>query len=157
MRHSAGVVLHRVRAGRREIFLVHPGGPAWAGRDAGAWSIPKGEIEPGEDAVETACRELTEETGVAMPEGEALGLGPVRQSARKTVHAWAIEGDADASAVRSNTFEMEWPKGSGRMGTFPEVDRAAWFDMATAKTKVHRGQVAIIERLERMLERREGT
>lgn len=144
---SAGLLLHRLRDGRREVFLVHPGGPFWANKDEHAWSIPKGEFDPTtEDAWSTAAREFAEETGVAVPEGEPVPLGEVRQS-RKLVHVWALEGSVDADEVVSNTFEMEWPPRSGRTQAFPEVDRAAWFDLETARVKLHKGQVAIVDRL----------
>jgi predicted NUDIX family NTP pyrophosphohydrolase len=145
-RRSAGIVLYRRRGPELEVLLVHPGGPFWARKDAGAWSIPKGEIEPGEDALAVARREFEEETGVRL-EGEALALGPFRQSGAKTVEAWAIEGDLDPAGVTSNTFTMEWPPRSGRMQIFPEVDRAAWFTLAAAAKKMLRGQLPILEAL----------
>jgi predicted NUDIX family NTP pyrophosphohydrolase len=144
---SAGLLLHRVRDGRREVLLVHPGGPFWANKDEHAWSIPKGEFDPTtEDAWATAAREFTEETGVEVPDGQPVSLGEVRQS-RKIVHVWALEGSVDLDELHSNTFEMEWPPRSGRTQTFPEVDRAAWFDLDTARTKLHEAQVAIVDRL----------
>lgn len=144
---SAGLLLHRVRGNDREVFLVHPGGPFWAKKDEHAWSIPKGEFDPDtEDGWATAVREFTEETGFAVPDGDPVPLGEVRQS-KKVVQVWALEGSVDADAVTSNTFEMEWPPRSGRMQSFPEVDRAAWFDLETARTKLHKGQVAIVDRL----------
>lgn len=143
---SAGVLLWRVRDARVEVMLVHPGGPFWARKDLGAWSIPKGETAPGEDALATAKRELAEETG-CTPEGEAIPLGSVKQKSGKTVHAWAVRGDFDPSKLVCNTFEMEWPKGSGRMRAFPEVDRAEWFDLATARQKINDAQAAFLDRI----------
>lgn len=144
---SAGLLLHRVRGGRREVLLVHPGGPFWASKDEHAWSIPKGEFDPAtEDAWATAAREFTEETGIEVPDGQPVSLGEVRQS-RKIVHVWALEGSVDVDELRSNTFEMEWPPRSGRTQSFPEVDRVAWVDLDTARTKLHEGQVAIVDRL----------
>lgn len=144
---SAGLLLHRVRDGRREVFLVHPGGPFWANKDEHGWSIPKGEFDPAtEDARAAAAREFTEETGFELPHGEPVPLGEIRQS-RKIVHVWALEGSVDPDELVSNTFEMEWPPRSGRTQTFPEADRGAWFDLETARTKLHKGQVAIIDGL----------
>jgi len=142
--------MYRRRGGEVEVFLVHPGGPFAAGKDQGIWSIPKGEHGPGEDPLEAAKREFREETGL-QPDEEFRGLGEVRQSGFKTVRAWAFEGDCDPAGNRSNTFEMEWPPHSGRKGTFPEVDRAAWFPLAEAKRRIVRGQVPLLEALERLL------
>lgn len=147
--HSAGIVLHRERDGALEVLLVHPGGPLWARRDVGAWSIPKGEYEPGEDPLAAAWREFEEELGTAPPEGEALELGEVRQKSGKLVRAWALAGDLDAGAVHSNTFELEWPPRSGRVLTVPEVDRAEWFTLERAVEKINPAQVALLERLRR--------
>jgi predicted NUDIX family NTP pyrophosphohydrolase len=144
---SAGLLLYRRPSGRLEVFLAHPGGPFWHNRDTGAWTIPKGLAEPGEDLLDAACREFQEETGVA-PKGPFLPLGNIRQKAGKYVHAWAWEGDADASRVTSNTMRTEWPRGSGRMITFPEVDRCAWFDPRTAREKINPAQAEFIDRLE---------
>ena len=144
---SAGWILYRRRGGALEVLLVHPGGPFWAKRDDGAWSIPKGEVEPGEEPLAAARRELEEETGVRALEPE-LELARRRQPGGKIVRAWASRGDADASAMRSRTFEMEWPPRSGRTREFPEVDRAAWFDLAEARKKILRGQVALLDELE---------
>ena len=126
---------------------MHPGGPFWAKRDEGAWSIPKGEIGPGEAPLEVARREFREELGAEPPDGEVAALGVVRQAGGKTVHAWAVKGDFDVSALRSNSFEMEWPPRSGRRTTFPEVDRAAWFDLEAARVKVLDAQRAFLDRL----------
>ncbi len=123
------------------------GGPYWERRDAGAWSIPKGEHEPAEDPFAAARRELTEETGLAPPSGEPIDLGEVRQSSGKLVHAWAIEADVDVSSITSNSFALEWPRGSGTMRSFPEVDRAAWFDLDEARTKLVKGQVPFLASL----------
>jgi predicted NUDIX family NTP pyrophosphohydrolase len=130
------------------VLLVHPGGPFWARRDAGAWSIPKGEYGEDEDGLACALREFEEETGTALPPGELIELGSVRQKGGKTVSAWAAEGDLDAAAVRSNTFTMEWPPRSGRTAEFPEIDRAAWFDVETAREKLLSAQVELLDRLQ---------
>src|SRR5579859_7132586 len=127
-RLSAGLILYRRYVNTLEVLLVHPGGPFWAKKDAGAWSIPKGEAESDEDLLACACREFTEETGVVAV-GPFHPLPPVRQSGGKIVHAWAAEGDCDPAALRSNTFELEWPPRSGRRVAFPEIDRAGWFDL----------------------------
>jgi predicted NUDIX family NTP pyrophosphohydrolase len=141
---SAGLLLYRRRRGLIEVFLVHPGGPFWAKKDDGAWSIPKGEALPGEDLLSRARQELGEETGL-VAEGDFLPLPAVRQSGGKVVHAWAVEGDCDASAIRSNTFTLEWPPRSGRMQAFPEVDRAGWFDRAAAGVKIIAGQRPLLD------------
>ena len=148
---SAGLVIYRRRPAL-EVFLVHPGGPYWARKDDGAWSIPKGEIEDGEDKLAAAKRETLEETGFA-PAGKFIRLPPVRQPSGKVIHAWAIEaGDLDPAAIRSGAFEMEWPPRSGRTASFPEVDRAAWFDWPAAAVKILAGQLPILERLKERLE-----
>ena len=151
-RTSAGLLLFR-RLRELEVFLVHPGGPFWRGRDAGAWSIPKGEIGGGEDALAAARRELAEETGVAV-EGDFMELVPVRQKGGKIVRAWAIEADCDAASIVSNAFSMEWPPRSGRSQEFPEVDKAAWFGMAEARGRINAAQAALLDELERRLIRR---
>ncbi len=143
---SAGLLLFRRAAAGLEVLLVHPGGPFWARKDAGAWSIPKGEVAPGEDPLAAARRELAEETGCA-PEGTALPLGSVRQKAGKLVHAWAVEADVDPAALRSNEFTIEWPPRSGRMRSFPEVDRAEWFDLAEARRRILAGQTPLLDAL----------
>lgn len=147
VKHSAGLLLFRVREGVLEVFLVHPGGPFWAKKDLGVWSIPKGEIDEGEDKLEAARREFEEETGF-RPEGEFRELKPVRQRSGKIVHAWAIEGDCDAAAIRSNTFTLEWPPRSGRLLDVPEVDRAEWFGLSMAKEKILEGQRPLLAQLE---------
>lgn len=147
---SAGLLLYRRRAGTVEVFLVHPGGPFWAKKDAGAWSIPKGEIQPGQDELAEARRELREETGCSV-DGPFQPLKPIKQTGGKAVHAWAVEGDCEADRIVSNSFTMEWPPRSGNMRTFPEVDRAAWLDMPTARTKINPAQAALLDELEKTL------
>ena len=147
---SAGLLVYRLRAEGYEVFLVHPGGPFWRNRDVGAWSIPKGEVTAGEEPLAAARRELAEETGFAAAP-PWLHLKPVRQLGGKTVLAWAAAGDFDAAAIASNTFDMEWPPRSGRMQSFPEVDRAAWFSLTEARQKILAGQVPLLEQLEKLL------
>ena len=147
---SAGLLMYRRRGGRLEVFLVHPGGPLWAKKDEGAWSVPKGLYEEGEDPLEAARREFTEETGFPVT-GELLPLGTVKMKSGKTVAAWAFEGDADPAALESNTFEMEWPPRSGRIQKFPEVDRGAWFPLEEARVKIVKGQRPLLDRLEEAL------
>jgi predicted NUDIX family NTP pyrophosphohydrolase len=147
---SAGLVLYRRRAGGLEIFLVHPGGPFWAKKDAGAWSISKGEAAPGEDLLARARTEFAEETGFEI-EGPFRPLTPIRQAGGKTVHAWAVEGEADPTAIRSNSFTIEWPPRSGRTRAFPEVDRAGWFTLAAAREKIIAGQIGLLDELERVI------
>jgi predicted NUDIX family NTP pyrophosphohydrolase len=149
---SAGLLLFRRSPGSLELFLAHPGGPFWRGRDAGAWTIPKGLTEPGEDLLAAACREFEEETGV-KPLGPFLPLGSVRQKAGKVIHAWAWEGDADPAAVTSNTMKAEWPRGSGRWLTFPEVDRCAWFTPDEARDRLNPAQAELVDRLQAALAR----
>lgn len=143
---SAGILMYRFREKRVEVFLVHPGGPFWKTKDQGAWSIPKGECTESEDSLDAARREFEEETGYPI-EGPYIDLGVLRQSSRKEVHAWAVEGDGDPDRIVSNTFEMEWPPRSGEYKHFPEVDRAEWFSAAAAREKLHPGQVGFIDRL----------
>jgi predicted NUDIX family NTP pyrophosphohydrolase len=133
-----------------QVFLAHPGGPFWKTRDTGAWTIPKGIAEPGEDLLATACREFEEETGL-HPLGPFLPLGAIRQKAGKVVHAWAWEGDADPEHVTSNTMKAEWPRGSGRWLTFPEVDRCGWFSLSIAREKINPAQRELLDRLEALL------
>jgi predicted NUDIX family NTP pyrophosphohydrolase len=149
-KQSAGVLLYRFRQAAPEVFLVHPGGPFWVKKDAGAWSIPKGEAEPGEDLLARARREFTEETGFTVA-GDFRPLAPIRQSGGKIVHAWAVEGDCDAAAIKSNTFDLEWPPHSGRIRAFPEVDRAGWFALAVAREKINPAQRGLLDELERLL------
>jgi predicted NUDIX family NTP pyrophosphohydrolase len=142
---SAGLLVYKKAAGRLLVFLVHPGGPFWAKKDLGAWSIPKGELAEGEDALAAARREFSEETGQSV-DGDFRELTPCRQKGGKIVRAWALEGDAD-EAVISNMFEMEWPPKSGRRQSFPEVDRAAWFTLDEARTRINPGQLPILDEL----------
>jgi predicted NUDIX family NTP pyrophosphohydrolase len=147
-KRSAGILLYRRRGGDLEVLLVHPGGPFWAKKDLGAWSIPKGEYDQGEDPLRTALRELEEETGHHLPaDGDLLELGEVRQRGGKVLSAWAAAGDLDADAITSNTFTMEWPPRSGRRREFPEVDRAGWFDLPTARDKLLAAQAELVDRL----------
>lgn len=151
-RYSAGLLLYRRCGDSVEVFLVHPGGPFWENRDLGAWSIPKGEYDPdSEDALEAAKREFQEETGFPTPTGEFVALQTRKQPSGKMVSAWRVEGDCDASAARSNTFAMQWPPNSGKWHRFPEVDRAEWFDLTTAREKILRGQAGFLEELESAL------
>ena len=149
-KRSAGLLLYRRRAGTLEVFLVHPGGPFWAKKDAGAWTIPKGEIDEGEDELAAARRETAEETGFA-PEGDFMALPPIRQKAGKVVVAWAIEAECDPSQLRSNLFSMEWPPRSGRMAEFPEIDRGAWFSMDEARGKLLEAQLPLLDSLQAAL------
>ena len=146
-KQSAGLLIHRQVGERHQVLLVHPGGPIWAKRDAGAWSIPKGEVEPDEEPLAVARREFTEELGGAPPDGDAVELGDIRQAGGKVVTAWAIAGDVDVTHITSNRFELEWPPHSGRLVTFPEIDRAEWFDIDTARTKMNPAQAAFLNRL----------
>jgi predicted NUDIX family NTP pyrophosphohydrolase len=144
---SAGLLLYRRRVPPLEVFLVHPGGPYWARKDDGAWSVPKGLVEPGEDELACARREFREETGFEVPAGGSeRDLGIFRQPSGKRLHVWAIEGDCDPSALKSNLFEMEWPPRSGGRAQFPEVDRGGWFDRTQALVKVTSGQRPLLER-----------
>lgn len=144
---SAGLLLFRWGKGSvLEVLLVHPGGPFWSRKDDGAWSIPKGEFDSEEDALAAARREFAEETGFT-PEGQFIALGAIKQPGGKVVHVWAVTGDCEPLDIVSNQFEMEWPKNSGQIKSFPEVDRASWFDIASARRKLLRGQVGFIERL----------
>jgi len=145
-KQSAGILLYRNAGGRIEVFLAHPGGPFWAKKDDGAWSIPKGEFTDGEEPLEAAKREFQEETSFPI-EGTFIPLNPVKQPGGKTVYAWAVEGDIDAGAIRSNTFSMEWPKGSSKTKSFPEIDRAGWFVLDLARVKILKGQLGLLEQL----------
>ncbi len=141
---SAGVLAWRGGAEGPEFLLVHPGGPFWASKDEAAWSIPKGLVEPGEDGWTAARREFEEELGLALS-GEAAPLPPLKTPGGKVIHAWLVESDLDVSAIRSNLFEMEWPPRSGRRASFPEVDRAGWFDADAARWKLHKGQRPLLD------------
>lgn len=147
-RRSAGILLWRRRDDVLEVLLGHPGGPFFAKKDAGAWGVLKGEMEPGEEPIEVARREFVEETGHALPEGPAIELGEIRQKGGKLVVAWAVEGDLDPAAATSNTFDMEWPPKSGRTRSFPEIDRVAWFDLAAARTAINPAQAPFLDRME---------
>lgn len=153
-KRSAGMLLYRPSGDSIEVLLVHPGGPFWANRDLGAWSIPKGEYEPGDDPLQAALREFEEETGQAPPTEELLDLGSVTQRGRKVITAWAARGDLDPETVASNTFTMEWPPRSGNLREFPEIDRAAWFDPSTARQKLVSAQAELVDRLISALEAR---
>lgn len=146
---SAGLLLYRRKAGILQVFLVHPGGPLWSKKDVGAWSIPKGLVAQGENPLDGAKREFREETGFTAL-GRFIPLMPVKLKSGKTIQAWAIEGDCDPSAMKSNTFSIEWPPRSGRQQEFPEADRAAWFSIEEAKQKINQGQVGLLEELEHM-------
>jgi predicted NUDIX family NTP pyrophosphohydrolase len=159
---SAGILLYRRSGARVEVLLVHPGGPFWARKDAGAWSIPKGEHGPDEDPLEVAWRELAEEVAFersppdSLRREQALPLGEVKQRGGKVVRAWAVEGDLDAGAARSNTFEMEWPPRSGQLRRFPEVDRAGWFQLAEARGGLNPAQHVFLDRLQERLSASSG-
>jgi predicted NUDIX family NTP pyrophosphohydrolase len=146
-RRSAGILLHRDAGGGIEVLLVHPGGPFWARRDAGVWSIPKGEYSDGEDPLDAARREFAEELGSRAPDGDPADLGEIRQKSGKVVHGWALAGDLDPVTIQSNTFTVEWPPRSGRMTEFPEVDRAEWFGLERAREKINPAQAAFLDRL----------
>jgi predicted NUDIX family NTP pyrophosphohydrolase len=152
---SAGLLMFRRASGGVEVFLVHPGGPFWARKDEGAWSIPKGEYAPGEDPLETAKREFQEETGF-QASGEFIPLRPLKQPSGKVISAWALEGDCDAASIRSNSFSMEWPPRSGKQQEFPEVDRAGWFTIPAAKEKILKGQAPFLDELSEILKGRKA-
>jgi predicted NUDIX family NTP pyrophosphohydrolase len=147
-RLSAGILLFHERDGHLEVLLGHPGGPFFAKKDEGSWTVLKGEADPGEELPAVARREFAEETGQEPPDGTMLELGEVPQRGGKTVVAWALAGDLDPAAARSNTFEMEWPPRSGRVRVFPEIDRVEWFDLESARQKILPAQVPFLERLE---------
>lgn len=152
LRQSAGLLMYRVSGGTVEVLLAHPGGPFFVKKDEGVWSIPKGEPEHDEDLLLTARREFEEETGLKS-NGPFLSLKPIQQKGGKIVHAWAFEGDCDPAVIKSNTFTMEWPPRSGRQREFPEIDRAEFFDLATARRKIKAGQEILLEELETILRR----
>ncbi len=147
---SAGLLMYRYRDGVLEVFLAHPGGPFWAKKDLGAWTVPKGEYGPGETALEAARREFGEETA-CQSAGDLIPLTPRRQPSGKIISVWAFEGDCDPEALRSNTISLEWPPGSGRQLEFPEIDRAAWFTLGEARVKIAPGQRGFLEELEQLL------
>jgi predicted NUDIX family NTP pyrophosphohydrolase len=149
-KESAGLLMFRIRDGRLQLLLAHPGGPFWKNKDAGTWTIPKGEIRPAEQPLAAARREFAEELGFA-PEGNFIALTPIRQKGGKRVQVWAFEGDWDPGSLKSNTFQMEWPPRSGRMQEFPEIDRAEFFDFSDAKLQVNSAQVPCLEELEKKL------
>ena len=151
MKQSAGLLMYRKRGEVLQVLLVHPGGPFWAKKDLGAWSIPKGEFGEDEDALKAARREFEEETGF-LPTGQFVRLGVIKQPSGKLIHAWAFEGDLDARKIKSNKFSIEWPPQSGKQKEFPEVDRAEWFAVDTAREKIIMGQVSFIDELQRVLE-----
>ncbi|KBK53723.1 hypothetical protein T578_01648 [Mycobacterium tuberculosis UT0044] len=144
---SAGVLLYRARAGVVDVLLAHPGGPFWAGKDDGAWSIPKGEYTGGEDPWLAARREFSEEIGLCVPDGPRIDFGSLKQSGGKVVTVFGVRADLDITDARSSTFELDWPKGSGKMRKFPEVDRVSWFPVARARTKLLKGQRGFLDRL----------
>jgi predicted NUDIX family NTP pyrophosphohydrolase len=143
---SAGLLMYRVRDGELEFLLAHPGGPFWKNKDAGAWTIPKGELQPGEEPLTAAQREFTEETGIQI-QNPLIELTPIQQKGGKLVHAWAFEGDCDTACSKSNTYQMEWPPRSGKFQNCPEIDRVCFFRMAEAKQKINQAQVALLEEL----------
>jgi predicted NUDIX family NTP pyrophosphohydrolase len=149
-RISAGLLMYRLQDGKLQVLLAHPGGPYFKNKDDGAWTIPKGEVEPGEDLLATACREFQEETGIT-PQGPFTALAPIRQKGGKLVHAWAFEGNCDPASIASNTFTMEWPPKSGRQMAFPEIDRADFFDLVVARQKIKAGQEALVDEFEDIL------
>lgn len=151
-RLSAGVVLYRRKDDRVEVLLGHMGGPFWSAKDAGAWSIPKGEYSAGDDPFAAALREFEEEIGLAVPAEHFVDLGEQRQSGGKRLTVWAAEGDLDPARAVSNTFQMEWPRGSGRIQEFPEIDRAEWFDVRKARNIIVSGQIPFLDRLVSLLE-----
>lgn len=151
---SAGILLYRYREGALQVLLVHPGGPFWAAKDLGAWSVPKGLIDPGEDALKAALREFREETGF-IARNHFIQLTPVRMKSGKVVKVWAVEGDCEPSEIKSNAFSMEWPPGSGKQQEFPEVDLAAWFDVDQARKKINQGQVGLLDELQILLSQSE--
>ncbi len=156
-KRSAGLLVYRIApSGEVEVLIVHPGGPFWAKKDAGAWSVPKGEYEEGDDARATALREFREEIGRDSPSGEPIPLGELTQPGGKRVTVWAVEGDVDVTHSTSNTFEMEWPRGSGRFQAFPEVDRVEWVLVGRARAQLLRGQVPFLDRLMDHVEKRQN-
>jgi predicted NUDIX family NTP pyrophosphohydrolase len=153
-KQSAGLLLYRVRDDALEVLLAHPGGPLFARKDAGAWTVPKGEPEADEELEACAAREFAEETGLPVPARPWIALGEVQQRGGKRVHAWAVEGDCDVSALRCNTFELEWPPKSGRIQTYPEIDRFEFFTLEAARAKINPAQIELLDRLRAALQRK---
>jgi predicted NUDIX family NTP pyrophosphohydrolase len=149
-KQSAGILVYRLAPPALEVLLVHPGGPFWAKKDDGAWFIPKGQLEAGEEPLAAALREFREEVGIEPPAGEPLDLGTVKNKGGKLIHAWALPGDLDLSAFKSNTFSLEWPPRSGKQCEFPEVDRARYFGIEEATLKMHEAELPLVERLLRL-------
>lgn len=149
---SAGILLYKIQNKIPEVFLVHPGGPFWAKKDDGAWSIPKGEFDDGEDPLAAAKREFEEETGTQIS-GDFIALNPIKQKSGKIVYAWAIEGNIDPAKIKSNEFEIEWPPKSGKMKAFPEIDKAGWFDLNEANKKIIESQSTLIMELESKIQK----
>ena len=150
-KHSAGILLFRFRNGKLKVMLVHPGGPFWAKKDDGAWSIPKGLVEENEDLLNTAKREFNEEIGIEV-DGEFIVLGELEQPSKKIVHAWALEKDLDVTNIVSNTFTLEWPRGTGKVREYPEIDKAKWFGIKEARNKILKGQIGFIDKLIEILD-----
>jgi len=151
-KQSAGILLYRIKNNDLQVFLVHPDGPFWKNKDAGAWSVPKGEFLDDEDALIAARREFQEETSSTV-DGHFIKLNPVKQKSGKNIHAWAVEGDIDETGITSNTFPLEWPPKSGKIITVPEVDKAGWFNTETAKEKINQAQAALVDELITLLDR----
>jgi predicted NUDIX family NTP pyrophosphohydrolase len=149
-KNSAGILLYRYRGENLQVLLVHLGGPYWANKDLAAWSIPKGLCEADEDFLQTARREFEEETGFAV-DGDFISLGKLKQTSSKLIHAWALEGELDADKIKSNTFTMEWPRNSGRIQEYPEVDKGAWYDLETVRLKIFKEQLPFLDQLTRTL------
>ena len=150
-KNSAGILLYRFKNTSLEVLLVHPGGPFFRKKDRGAWSIPKGEFLEDENPLDAAKREFKEEIGVDVPDSNFIELSPIEQKSNKTVYAWAFQGDIDTSTIKSNTFELEWPPKSGKMRSFPEIDKGEWFTISTAKEKINERQVPLLVELQKKL------
>ncbi|MCE7936507.1 NUDIX domain-containing protein [Candidatus Saccharibacteria bacterium CPR2] len=156
-KQSAGILLYKIENDSLKVLLVHPGGPFWAKKDNGVWSIPKGEYEPKDNALKAAKREFEEEIGSQSPESHYEEIGEVHMKSGKAVRAWAVEGDLDVNKIKSNTFEMQWPPRSGQIQTFSEVDKAEWFESPVAKVKINMAQIPFVERLEKLLKIKQTT
>jgi predicted NUDIX family NTP pyrophosphohydrolase len=156
-KRSAGIVLYRRQGAQVEVLLVHPGGPFWSKKDDGAWFIPKGELEEGEEPLDAARREFREELGSEPPTGEPLELGTVKSKSGKLIYAWALEGELDLSTIKSSTFSLEWPPRSGKMREFPEVDRAAFYSLSDAEPKLHSAEWPLLQRLRDLLRATDGS